>query len=252
MAVRNIRITLEYEGTNYAGWQAQKGLPTVQGAVMDAVRSLVGHEVSLTGASRTDAGVHAFGQVANFKTGSGIPLAGIVRGANSILPEDIVVKEAIEALPGFDSRRASIGKTYIYRILNREYPSAIQRRFFWFVPQRLDIMAMREASAHLLGRMDFSSFRAADSDALHSIREVTAISIDDKGEGAMEITVKGAAFLRHMIRIMAGTLVSVGKGRLRPVDVKAIIEARDRTRAPMTAPAHGLMLMKVHYGPDRI
>lgn len=248
--MRNIRLLIEYEGTHYAGWQRQAEHPTIQGKLTEAIEKLTGAPVNLTGASRTDAGVHAWGQVANFKTESRIPLLGIRQGLNSILPEDIVVKDAVEMPPDFDSRRGSTGKTYVYKVLNRRYPSSIMRNFSWFVYQPLDINLMREGAKHMIGEKDFSSFRAADSDALHSIREVTSIEVSEKPEGMIEFEVKGTAFLRHMVRIMVGTLVTLGKGKLKPDDIKAIIEAKNREAAAMTAPPQGLFLVKVEYDED--
>lgn len=248
--MRNIRLLIEYEGTHYAGWQRQAGHPTIQGKLTEAIEKLTGSPVNLAGASRTDAGVHAWGQVANFKTESRIPLLGIRQGLNSILPEDIVVKDATEAGPEFDSRRGSTGKTYVYKVLNRRYPSSIRRNFSWFVYQPLDVGLMREGAKHMIGEKDFSSFRAADSDALHSIREVTSIEVSEKPEGMIEFEVKGTAFLRHMVRIMVGTLVTLGKGKLKPGDIKAIIEAKNREAAAMTAPPQGLFLVKVEYNEE--
>lgn len=245
--MRNIRLLIEYEGTNYSGWQFQKEVPTIQGAVAEAVKRLVGHDAELYGASRTDAGVHAFGQVASFKTASRIPLFGVILGLNSMLPEDISIRDAAEAPPGFDPRKDARGKTYVYRILNRSAPSAVIRNFSWHVFKPLDLGLMRQGARHFVGEKDFSSFMAADSDAAHPVREVTSVNIEDRGDGLIEIEVKGTAFLRHMVRIMAGTLADVGKGRLGPDDVAKVIEARDRTAAPMTAPSRGLFLMKVDY-----
>lgn len=245
--MRNIRLLVEYEGTLYSGWQEQKLVPSIQGTLRAAITKLTGEEVKLSGASRTDAGVHAMGQVANFKTSSCVPCIGILHGLNIILPPDIVIKDAADAPPEFDSRRGSIGKTYLYRVLNRPYPSALLARYAWHVRRPLDVALMREAAMYLIGEKDFSSFEAADSDSIHSIREVTAVSIEEKGEGIIEFEFKGAAFLRHMVRIMTGTLVSVGKGTLKPADIPAIIEARDRTAAFMTAPPGGLFLVKVEY-----
>ncbi len=246
--MRNIRITLEYEGTAYAGWQVQDGLPTVQGTLIEAVRKLTEDpEVEVGGASRTDSGVHALGQVANFRTGSTIPSLGIQRGLNSILPPDIVVTDAAEVPDDFCARRSSVGKTYRYRILNRSCPSALERNFSWHLHRPLDLEAMREGASHMIGEHDFTSFRAADSDAPHSIRRVTSIEVQPGGDGIVEITVEGNAFLRHMVRIMVGTLVEVGKKKIAPDDVAEIIERRERASAPMTAPARGLFLVRVHY-----
>ncbi len=240
-------MLIEYEGTNYSGWQAQAGLPTIQGELMKAVKALTGEDAEVRGASRTDAGVHAWAQVACFNTESRITPYGILQGLNSFLPKDIVIKESEDADASFDPRRRSKSKTYIYRIINRKYPSAIMRDFSWFVFKPLDVVQMRRASFHMLGEKDFSSFMAADSDALHYKREVTAVEIEEKGDGLIEIEVKGTAFLRHMVRIMAGTLVAVGKGKIAPEAVARIIAAKDRTAAPMTAPSQGLFLKKIDY-----
>jgi tRNA pseudouridine38-40 synthase len=255
-AARNIRLLLEYDGARYAGWQAQPGIPTVQGVVAHAIKTLTGAEAALTGASRTDAGVHAFGQVANFKTSSRIPLIGVMRGLNSILPGDIAVKEASEAAPSFDARRDAKGKRYVYRIFNGDAPSPLSRPYSWHVSVPLDIPSMRRAAHCFIGEKDFSSFRASGSDAPHSVREVLSIGVEDRGgalgyggagRGHVEIEVRGTAFLRHMVRIIAGTLVAVGRGKLKPSSIPGIIEARDRRAAAMTAPPRGLFLMKVEY-----
>lgn len=244
---QNIRLIVEYEGTGYAGWQFQAGLPTIQGELAAAVKRLSGQEPKLIGASRTDRGVHAFGQVVNFHTESRIPPHGMLMGLNSLLPPDIAIRAVEEAGPEFDARRDARGKTYVYKLLNRGFPSAILRRFTWFVKKPLDISLMREGALHMVGRKDFSSFMAAHSDSLHSVREVTSVDVRDAVEGVIEIEVRGTAFLRHMVRIMAGTLVATGSGRIAPAQIEAVIDARDRTKAPMTAPPHGLFLMKVEY-----
>lgn len=245
--MRNIRLLIEYEGTQYCGWQEQERLPTVQGSIRAAIKKLTREDVKLLGASRTDARVHALGQVANFHTASNISCLNFLHGLNFMLPGDITVKDAAEAPLEFDSRKDSKGKTYIYKILNRPYPSALLSRYSWHVRRPLDVALMREASAHFIGEKNFASFMAAGSDALHSIREVTAITIAEKGEGLIEIEFKGTAFLRHMVRIMTGTLAAVGKGKLKPPDIPAIIEARARAAAFTTAPPEGLFLVKVEY-----
>lgn len=246
--MRNIRLIVEYDGTDYAGWQVQAGQPTVQGELTTAVRKLTGDpEALVAGASRTDAGVHAMAQTANFFTGSDIPERGILQGLNSLLPKDIAVKDVTTVADSFDPRRDSKGKLYLYRVINRPYPSALQRLYSWFVFKPLDLRKMRLASRHMIGEKDFSSFRAADSDAPHSVRNVTSVNIFERDEGLIEVEVRGTAFLRHMVRIMVGTLVTVGKGTLTPEDVPAIIKAQDRTRAPLTAPPQGLFLVRVEY-----
>ncbi len=246
--MRNIKLTLEYDGTGYQGWQVQPHGPSVQGAVISAIGQLTGgEEVRLTGASRTDSGVHARGQVANFSTSSALPVVVFQRGLNALLPPDIAVVHAEEVDDAFDARRGASYKRYVYSVLARPFPSPLLRRFSWHVPRSLDVEAMREGAAFFIGEKDFTSFRAAGSDAPHSVREVFSVDIAKAGGGLIVIEVKGRAFLRHMVRIMAGTLVEVGLGRMRPERVGEIIEARDRSAAPRTAPARGLCLEEVVY-----
>ncbi len=246
--MRNIRILVEYEGTRYAGWQVQPDEPTVQGTIVEALRKITSEDVELIGASRTDSGVHAFGQVANFRIHrSAVPVTGIMHGLNSILPDDIVIKAAQEAPPDFNARRWARSKTYLYRILNRDFPSAIHRKFSWFLRRRLDVGLMKRGGRLFIGEKDFSSFRAAGSDAPHSVRRILSVDIEERDEGFIDIEIKGTAFLRHMVRIMVGTLVTLGMGKIGLDDLSAIIEAKDRTVAPLTAPAKGLFLKEVEY-----
>jgi tRNA pseudouridine38-40 synthase len=246
--MRNLKLIVEYEGTNYSGWQAQKTLPTVQGTLVQVARRLTRDEnASVAGASRTDAGVHALGQVVGLKADTDMSCQDLIKGLNFFLPDDIVVKEAIDMPPDFDPRRGSKGKIYLYRIVNRNHPSALLRNFSWNIFNPLDLGAMREAATHFIGEKDFSSFMAADSDANHAVREVTSVEIFEKEDGLVEIEVRGTAFLRHMVRIMVGTLVAVGKGKRRPSDIHGIIDARSREAAGMTAPAQGLCLVRVEY-----
>ncbi|MBE9528845.1 MAG: tRNA pseudouridine(38-40) synthase TruA [Proteobacteria bacterium] len=247
---RTIKLTLEYDGTEYVGWQVQKNGKSVQSAVSKAVSTLTGEEITVAGASRTDSGVHALAQCAAFVTESAIPAAGLMGGLNSLLPEDIVVTEAIEVPASFDPRRDSKGKVYRYLVLNRPYRSAMWRRKSWWVRRPLDIERMRRAVPFFIGRKDFTSFRATGSDAPHSVREITALEIIDRSDdtpGLIEFEVRGTAFLRHMVRIMAGTLVAVGAGSIEPEEVERIIEAKDRAAAPETAPGHGLCLVHIEY-----
>ena len=245
--MRNIKLLIEYEGTNYAGWQVQKNLPTIQGTIQEKLKILTGEEIELTSASRTDAGVHALGQAANFHTENLIQPISIQKGLNALLPADIVIKNAEEVSLDFDSRKSAKSKTYKYLILNRLYPSAINRNFSWHVFQKLDIDAMKKAADCLIGKRDFTSFRAAECDALHFVREILSFSIKKKDDGFLEIEVKGTAFLRHMVRIMVGTLVAIGKGKIKVEDFQRIIDAKDRILAGMTAPPYGLFLKEVEY-----
>ena len=246
--MKNLKLIIEYEGTNYSGWQAQKTLPTVQGSLVTAAKRLTRDgNASVAGASRTDAGVHALGQVGGLKADTDMSCQDLIKGLNFFLPDDIVVKEAVEMPSDFDPRRGSTGKIYLYRIVNRDHPSALLRNFSWNIFNPLDLGAMREAATHFIGEKDFSSFMAADSDANHPVREVTSVEIFEKEDGLVEIEVRGTAFLRHMVRIMVGTLVAVGKGKRRPSDIHGIIDARSREAAGMTAPAQGLCLVRVEY-----
>lgn len=255
--MRNIRLLIEYKGTNYKGWQIQPNLPTIQGITQEKIKIITGEKVKLIAASRTDVGVHALGQAANFHTESLIPLVSIQMGLNALLPDDIVIKDAVEVSPDFNSRRHAIAKTYRYLILNRPYPSAIYCNFSWHVFQKLDIDAMKKAAGYLIGKKDFTSFRAADCNAPHPIKGILCFSIEttppvplltsSDETGLLALEVKGTAFLRHMVRIMVGTLVAVGKGKIKLNDFQAIINAKDRRLAGMTAPPQGLFLKEVEY-----
>ncbi len=252
--MRNIKLTIEYQGTNYAGWQVQKNIPTIQGTIQEKLKTLTAEEIELTASSRTDAGVHALGQTANFHTQSRMHPHSFQMGLNALLPDDIVIKNAEEVSLDFDSRRDAKAKTYRYFVLNRPYPSAICRNFSWHVFRKLNIDAMKNAACYLVGKKDFTSFRAAECDALHSIREILSFSLDIKPsfmngdtEGLIIFEVKGTAFLRHMVRIMVGTLIAIGKGKIKPDDLQTIIDAKDRRLAGMTAPPQGLFLKEVEY-----
>ena len=244
---RNVKLTLEYLGTNYYGWQFIPGKPTVQGKVVEALETVLRHPVKLTGASRTDAGVHALGQVANFKTEREIELPRLQRALNGLLPPDIKVVDIEEVPEEFDARRSAKGKRYRYRIFNRSVPSPFEYRRSWFIPFELDVDSMREASRHLVGTHDFSSFYKRDrKKEVNTVREVNEIQIERNGF-TVELVFYGRSFLRHMVRVMVATLVEVGKGELPPSAVKEILEAKDRSFAPYLAPPDGLYLEKVYY-----
>ena len=245
--MRNIKLLLEYDGTRYAGWQIQSSKPTIQGTLIHAIKVLTGENVRLVGASRTDSGVHAMGQVANFTTTSRIPLYGIKRGLNSILPADIAVKEAEEVPLDFHARRSAKSKTYLYRIFNRDYIPPLLRNRCWSVFHPLDVERMRQGAVFFVGKKDFKSFMASGCDAKTTVREILEFRVENTGDGFIEITVRGTAFLRHMVRIMVGTLVTCGLGKISPQDIGRIIDARDRTLANITAPPQGLFLKEVEY-----
>jgi tRNA pseudouridine38-40 synthase len=244
--LRTLRLVLEYDGTDLAGWQRQDNAPTVQQHLEEALAQMTGAPTPVVGASRTDAGVHALGQVAHFATEADIPADGFRRGLNSLLPPAIAVVDAADAPAEFHARFSARGKLYRYRVLARADRSPIEERFAWHRPRPLDVAAMRAAAAALVGEHDFSAFRAAGCTAQTATREVTAIEIEQAGD-VVALHVRGNAFVRNMVRIIAGTLVEVGEGRREVADVAAALASRDRERAGQTAPARGLCLVRVFY-----
>jgi tRNA pseudouridine38-40 synthase len=245
---RNIRLILEYEGTNYHGWQSQtgSGKATIQETMESALRSLTGEEIKTISSGRTDAGVHAVGHVANFLTGSSIPADAFAPALNRLLPSDIRVLASEEVSPDFHARYSARGKTYRYRILNRRMPSALLRNSAWHIDRRLNVAAMRRAAKVLVGRHDFSAFRSASCSARSPVRNLRSVAIKKSGE-LIDILLQADAFLMHMARNITGVLVEAGLGRFSADDVKAILRSRDRKRAGRTAPARGLMLILVQY-----
>lgn len=256
--MRNIKLTLEYDGTGFKGWQSQKkGERTVQSTMEEAVLRLTGRRARVIGSGRTDAGVHALGQVASFRTASGLDEATIRRALNALLPPDLRVVSAREEDGLFHPQYGASGKSYFYLIANAEYASPFLKRYVWKVPQRLSLPAMRKAGRLLLGRHDFTAFRASGSSAKSSVREIKALtvrevrSMDFLGAAIrgrfIRVTVEGTGFLRHMVRNIVGTLVECGRGKVRPEEVMDIVASRDRRAAGPTAPAKGLFLEKVFY-----
>jgi tRNA pseudouridine38-40 synthase len=243
---RNLRLLIEYDGTDFAGWQRQDGQRTVQGCLEEAVQAMTGVATFVRGAGRTDAGVHALGQVANFRTDARIPAPGFLRGLNSHLPPDVAVLELHEAPDTFDARWAARGKLYRYQIWNHAVRSPGHARVSWHLRRALDLHAMRTAASRLVGEHDFAAFRAADCERRTTTRLLRRVDLDRRG-ALLSIEVEGTAFLKYMVRILVGTLVGVGRGELTPDDVDRILADRDRTRAGVTAPAHGLTLVRVDY-----
>ena len=244
--MRRFKLILEYEGTAYHGWQVQPGLPTIQGLLQDALARIVGAPVSVTGAGRTDAGVHALAQVASFRADTRLDLPTLRRALNASLPRDIVVRHAEEVPPEFDARRSARSKIYRYSILCRDHPSAFLGRHSLYVPHPLEFAAMARAAELVVGTHDFSAFRAGTCTAATPVRTVLRAAWRQDGDlWHFEITAN--AFLQHMVRILVGTLLEVGRGKRPPSHVAEVLVTKDRRRAGKTAPPHGLCLVEVHY-----
>ena len=249
--MRHIRLVVEYDGSELHGWQRQAGVPTVQQHLEDALAKLLQHETQVTGASRTDAGVHARGQVASFRTEKPIPLHGIRRGLNSLLPDSIAIRSATEVSEDFHPRFSATGKHYRYTILTAADRSPRWRTRAWHHPEALEVHPMIAAAGSLTGEHDFAAFRAAGCTAKTTLRRVDSITFTRTGE-LLEVDVRGNAFLRNMVRILVGTLAEVGTGRRPVAQVAEILASKDRTQAGKTAPAHGLELLAVHYDGTRV
>ncbi len=242
----HLKLTLEYDGTSYHGWQLQQNAVTLQGTLEGVLARLCGESVRIRVAGRTDAGVHALGQVVSFKSEKVADLQRLQRSLNALLPHDIVVIRLEEVPDAFNPRRDALSRTYLYRIWNHPWPSAIQARYSWHVPFPLDRDAMDQAAALLVGEYDFSSFQGADSVERNPLRTVLRSTIRRTGE-FLVYEVKARSFLRHMVRNIVGTLVDVGRGALSVEDFTQILAARDRTRAGLNAPPQGLFLVAVKY-----
>jgi tRNA pseudouridine38-40 synthase len=242
-------ITLAYDGTGFVGWQRQASGVSIQGLLEEALRELDGRPVAAAGAGRTDAGVHARGQVASFSLERQADASTVVRALNARLPPEVRVLSAAEAPADFHARFGARSKTYHYRIWNGDVVSPFERRYVWHVPGALDVDAMRDAARRIEGAHDFAAFQAAGSDAPTTERLVLSsrISIRDPRSAILVYEITGTGFLRHMVRAIAGSLVDVGRGRFPPSWIDEVIASRDRATAGRTAPAHGLFLMSVQY-----
>jgi len=255
MPSRNVKLVLRYDGTDFAGWQVQPNARTVQGVLAGAIAQVVNHPVRLTGAGRTDAGVHALGQVANFLTESLISLDSIWRGVNSLVRPDIRIDFLEEVSAEFDARRSAIRKMYRYSVAVEKFADVLRRRAVWSVGKSLDVERMRTAAEPLIGEHDFSSFRAAGSnDDKSPVRTLESLTIEETPPDAeagcartIRIELTGNGFLYKMVRNIVGALVACGHGILNPNQVRNILDAHDRALAPPTAPPHGLCLIRVEY-----
>jgi tRNA pseudouridine38-40 synthase len=246
--LRNLALLIAYDGAPFQGWQVQPHGPTVQGKLEEALRIATRVAAPVQGSGRTDAGVHAEAQVANARVPAGLDLRRLQGNLNGLAGPHIAVRALAWVPEAFHARRSAIGKTYRYRIHNRPYPPALDRRRWW-VRQPLDVPAMRRAAAALVGEHDFSAFRAQECEAATPVRTLRTVTLSapDGGDGALDVEFHATAFLQHMVRILTGTLVAVGLGKLPPEAVAGILASRRRDRAAATAPADGLHLVRVHY-----
>ncbi len=244
------KLTIEYDGTGFSGWQEQPGQRTVQGVLKEALATVLRHPVALQGASRTDAGVHAFGQAASFVSEVKMEPQRLVKGLSALCRPDVAVVDAQVVADDFNARFASEGKHYEYRLLNRTAPSPLLGNTSWHLPRKLDFEAMGDAAKFIVGTHDFAGFRAADCGRVNTVRTLTGVTVGHGDRGLVVITVKGTAFLKYMVRIIAGTLAEIGLGKLATDTPTRVFESGDRTLAGQTAPAHGLTLVEVYYSRD--
>lgn len=244
--MKRVKMIVAYDGTNYCGWQIQPNGITIEQVLNEHLSRLLGEEIKVTGASRTDSGVHSLGNVCIFDTNTRIPAEKISFALNQKLPEDIVVQESCEVGMDFHPRFSKSRKTYEYRILNRKMRMPTRRLDTYFFHYPLDVEAMNQAAQYLVGEHDFQSFCSANSQAETTVRKIYSCSVEKEGD-IIRIRVTGGGFLYNMVRIIAGTLIKVGNGDLMPEDMKTIIAACDRSKAGPTAPAHGLTMIGLEY-----
>ncbi len=242
--MRNVKLLVEYDGTNYAGWQRQENGRTIQGEIESVLRNILQEEVNVIGAGRTDAGVHARGQVANFRTNTRLDNFAIQGGLNGLLPEDIVVHEVADVPFDFHSRFSAKGRTYSYSIIRK--PAALLRGMSWYIGFRLDVNAMHLATKSILGTHDFESFCKKDEDVEHFRCTVTD-AVWAEEERSLIFTISANRFLHNMVRTLVGTLVDVGRGYISVEKFLEIIKKKDRTIAGLNAPAKGLVLENILY-----
>ena len=245
--MRNIKLTIEYDGKDFNGWQKQPNKLNIQGTIEQAIEKITGEKVDLNASGRTDAGVHAYGQVANFKTNSNIPIEKIPIAINSNIKKSIVIKSAEEVEERFHSRLNCKRKTYRYVINNSKYGTAIYRNLETHIPQKLNVEKMKQAVKYFEGEHDFKAFKASGTSSKSSVRTIYKAEIIEKENERIYIELTGNGFLYNMVRIIAGTLVEVGLEKIEPEDIKEIIKSKKRENAGKTLPPQGLYLLKVEY-----
>jgi tRNA pseudouridine38-40 synthase len=244
--VRRLKLVIEYRGTHYHGWQVQPRVVTIQGTLEAHLGRITNGPVRLHAAGRTDAGVHALGQVAHFDTSSTIALAALQRGLNSLLPDDIVVRQVTEVPTDFHARYSARQKTYAYVVHNAPLRSALRASYVWHVPQALDLAAMRTAAQVLQGRHDFSAFRASSCAARSPVRHLLRLVVKRRAEQIFVVCCADG-FLHHMVRNIVGTLIDIGRGKIPASAMATILHSGQRQQAGPTAPPHGLFLVRVMY-----
>jgi tRNA pseudouridine38-40 synthase len=245
--MRNIKLIIEYDGTNYLGWQRQPQGATIQEVLENALEKITGERSTIIGSGRTDSGVHALAQVANFKTESKMTLFQFQKAFNSILPKDIVIKEAEDVDLNFHSQFSAKSKVYTYVILNRDYPSALERLRAWFISDRLNLSQMKEPARMVIGEHDFRGFALSKHNLKTTVRRVLSAELREKPDGRIEFQIEATGFLKGMVRLIVGTLVQVGKGKITPDDFRGALESGEKTNFVITAPARGLFLKEVKY-----
>ena len=243
----NFKITIEYDGSAYHGWQRQASDRTVQGEIEDALKTMTGNIVSVTGSGRADAGVHALNQAANFRCATSLTPETFLKGLNSLLPEDIVISSCKIVPEKFHARYDVKSKVYHYRILNRTLPAAISRQYAWHIRKKLNLSAMQEALRCIIGSHDFKAFEGSGSPRASTVRCIINADLVKAENDYLVLKIEGDGFLKFMVRNIVGTLVDVGFDKITPHDFKQILISKDRNLAGITAPANGLFLMEVKY-----
>ena len=245
--MKRIKLVVAYDGTNYCGWQIQPNGITIEGVLNQTLTQLLGEEIRVIGASRTDSGVHSLGNVAVFDTETRIPPEKICYALNQRLPEDIVVQSSCEVAKEFHPRHCYSEKTYEYRILNRKIPVPTLRRYTYFYYRSLDITKMQQAAQYLIGKHDFQSFCSVKSSVENTVRQILSCNVEKSQDDVITIRVTGTGFLYNMVRIIAGTLILVGVGEMKPEQIPEILNQMQRSAAGPTAPAQGLTMIGIQY-----
>ena len=244
--IKNFKLVIEYDGTAYCGWQRQKNDPTIQEAIETAISKMTHQKITVTGSGRTDAGVHAYGQVANFSCETRLTADVFQKGLNGLLPDDIVIRACEPVSETFHARYDAKSKTYHYRILNQPIPAALYRQYAWHIKIPLDMKSMQAALTGIVGTRDFKAFEGTGSPRAHTVRTVMKAQLTGE-QGFVVLKIKADGFLKFMVRNIVGTLVDIGLGKRTPGDIETILASKDRNQASATAPPHGLFLMSVDY-----